>query len=110
MPVKIPQIATLALILAISACATLAPRERLAQAETAYAALVNTAVDLRLADVIDDDQARQLTPAFERANELLSAAHDAIVEGRYNEAEQITNSASRSIAELARRIRRHDDQ
>lgn len=106
---RIPQIAAIALCLMIAACASMDKRERLAQAEIAYATVVETAADLRGAGVIDEEAAQQLTPAFVEANNLLQRAHDLMVDGEFDMADAEIRAAEALILSLSRRVRRHGE-
>lgn len=100
---RIPLILALAAVLA--GCAGLEKREQLAQAEYAYAAVVETATDMRELGLLDDETIQELTPMFIEANDLLQRAHDAIVDGDYGRADEQIEAAEDMIAVLARRLR-----
>lgn len=102
----------LAIVLAglafLSACSSLEVRERLSQAEIAFATVVETATDLHRAGVIDDETAAQLTPAFVEANRLLERAHRAVVDGDFEIADEHMRAAEALIALISRRISRDE--
>jgi cob(I)alamin adenosyltransferase len=100
--IRIPVAALL--ILAVAACANMTVRDHLAQAETAYAAVVNTAANMRELGLIDEETAERLTPIFEEANAALERAHQAVVNGDFGAADEHVTTARALIRALSRRL------
>lgn len=94
----------LAVLAFLAACSSLEVRDRLSQAEIAFATVVETATDLHRAGVLDDETAAQLTPVFVEANGLLERAHRAVVDGELERAAEYVRAAKALIAVISRRI------
>lgn len=102
------KISVLCVLLVFAGCASMDARDRLNQAEAAYSAVVDTAIELRRAEVLGDEAAMRLTPAFVEANELLDRAHQAIVDGDYGLADEHRRAAEALIAAISRRMAEHE--
>lgn len=87
------------LVLLVAACAVQTPRARLAQAEIAYANLVETAISLRSQGRIEpgSDRERRVTEALEAANAALSVASTHMTQGEAAAAARAINAALSSI-------------
>lgn len=101
-------ISVMVLIAFLAGCASMDARDRLATAEKAYSATVDTAIELRRSGVMDDETARKLTPAFVEADEFLERAHRAIVDGELGLAEEWMRAAEALILVITRKMRQDE--
>lgn len=99
---KAASIALLAVLLV--GCASMTapetPKQRLAYAESQFAALVHTAADLYEQGILSDEQARAITPDIRRANDALDAAWTAIDAGRPDDALDYLRILNRLLPEI----------
>lgn len=97
-------IPALLLALLLSACASLTapetPAQRLAYADAQFAALVNTAADLREQGVLTADQAEDIDPIIQRGDEALTLAWAAIGRGQPDTALEYVALVNRLLIEL----------